>query len=285
MHSSTTPANPGRRSHLRQLAALLGGWGLGVLPAHALIGGSGLQDPDPKAAWAGVGSLDNGKGGLFTATPLDRRHVITAAHVVGGADARKVSFRLSVNGGFVSSATALHVHPAFRGMAAHNPAKDPTAHCDLALIRLADPLPESVPIPPVFTGDLAGRTLTLVSHGGSTTLVSVGENMADVLFPDDLGRPATFLFDFDGPDLSTNRLGPGLRVNGTLGAKREAALAGGDSGSAAFVFADGLWWLAGINSFRMTFNTPPDAGGYGVAGGGIVLGTYTDWIQSVIGAG
>ena len=271
-----------RRHHLRQLLA---GLALaGVWPgARALVGGAGLQEPDPKAAWAGVGSLDNGRGGLFSATPLDRRHVITAAHVVAGVDVRRVVFRLSTEGGFFSGASALHVHPAFRGMVAHNPPADPTTHHDLAIVRLADPLPEAVPVPPVFTGDLSGRTLTLVSHGGSTTLVSTGENVVDVIMRDDLGRPATYLFDFDGPDLSSNRFGPPMRVHGTIGAQREAALVGGDSGSAAFVFFDGFWWLAGVNSFRITFKSPPpDPGGFGVAGGGVVLATHTDWIQSVL---
>lgn len=281
--ASAAPASPARRRHLQQLAALLAGAGAGPA-AWALVGGSGLQEVDANAAWASVGSLDCGRG-LFTATPLDRRHVITAAHVAAGSDVRRISFRLSTGGGFVSSATALHVHPAFRGMGPHNPPTDPTAHHDLAIIRLADTLPESVSLLPVFTGDIVGRTLTLVSHGGSTTLVSVGENMADVTFPDDFGRPATYLFDFDGPDLTSNRFGPPLPVNGTLGRLREAALVGGDSGSAALVYYDGLWWLAGINSFRITFNSPPDAGGHGVAGGGIVLGSYSNWIQSVIGAG
>lgn len=253
--------------------------------ARALVGGVGLQEPDPKAAWAGVGSLDNGRGGLFSATPLDRRHVITAAHVAAGSDVRRMVFRLSTGGGFVGGASALHVHPAFRGMVAHNPPADPTTHHDLAIVRLADALPEAVPVPTVFTGDLSGRTLTLVSHGGSTTLVSTGENVVDVVMRDEFGRPATYLFDFDGPDLASNRFGPPMRVHGTIGAQREAALVGGDSGSAAFVFFDGLWWLAGVNSFRVTFKNPPEPGGFGVAGGGIVLATHADWIQSVVGMG
>lgn len=283
MHTSGhTHSIPCRRR--RQLGVFL--LGAGLQPgAWALLGGSGPQRPDPTAPWAGVGSLDNGRGGLFTATPLDARHVITAAHVVAGGDVQRLRFRLVGGQGFVSGATALHVHPAFRGMKAHNPPSDPTAHHDLAIVRLADPLPDAVPIPPVFTGELARRTITLVSHGGSATHITLGENVVDVTFPDEAGRPATFLFDFDGPDLSSNRFGPALSGHGSLGPRREAGLTGGDSGSAVFVYADGAWWLAGINGFRLTFGPNPPADGYGTAGGGVVLSTHLDWIRSVLGQG
>ncbi len=170
-------------------------------------------------------------------------------------------------------------------MVAHNPPADPTVHDDLAIIRLAQPLPPTVPIPPIFTGKLQGSTLLLISHGGSTTLISMGENMAEVVMPDSAGRAATYMFDFDGPDLSSNRFGRPLPINGTLGAQREAALVVGDSGSAAFVHRDGRWWLAGVNGFRISFGMARESTDFGVTGGGTVLAPHIDWIRSVTSAG
>lgn len=252
--------------------------------AHALTGGAGPTEVPPVPAWAAVGSLEVA-GQLFSATLIGRQHVLTAAHVVNGANPTLIRFRSAVGAGFSSGAVSVHVNPAFTGVTASNAPGDPSVHADLAIVKLAQPAPASLPVVRVFTGPVLGRVLSLVSHGGSTTLFTTGENRADVVFSDFLGRPATYLFDFDGPELSSNRVGPAVPANGTLGSAREATLANGDSGSAAFVQFDGRWYLAGVNTFSIGFSAPagdPRLGGSG--GGGVVLSEHTDWMREVLAA-
>ncbi|KRB96964.1 hypothetical protein ASE11_16360 [Hydrogenophaga sp. Root209] len=250
--------------------------------AHALTGGAGPSEEPADPAWAAVGSLDVG-GRLFSATLIGRQHVITAAHVVAGANPAHIRFRSAVAEGFTSAGTLVQVHPGYTGSSANNSPGDPSVHADLAIVRLATPAPSMMPVARVFTGPVLGRVLTLVSHGGSTTLFTTGENRADLVFPDFLGRPATYLFDFDGPDLAANRLGPAVPANGTLGLDREATLANGDSGSAAFVHVDGRWYLAGVNTFNISFGaTAASPRASGTGGGGVVLGEHAVWLREVL---
>jgi len=259
--------------------------GLLVVPvAQALTGGAGPQDPVPDAPWAGVGSLDAG-GKLYSGVLVGRQHVLTAAHVVRGAEPGSVRFRSALGGGFTATATEVHVHPSYTGNTTRNAPGDPSVHADLAIVRLDRPAPRGLPVARIFPGALLGRVLTLVSHGGSTTLITTGENRADAVFADVLGRPATYLFDFDGPDLDSNRIGPPVPVNGSLGARREATLVNGDSGSAAFVQIDGQWWLAGLNTFEINFGAGPTArSAPGSGAGGIVLSEHQDWIREMMNA-
>jgi len=273
----------GRRRALARGAAV---WCIGSLAAvcHALTGGSGPVEPPAERPFSAVGSLEAG-GRLYSAVLIGRQHVITAAHLVAGAAPASVRFRSTLGGGFVGTGTAVHVNPAYTGSTAGNQPGDPSVHADLAIVRLDRPAPAALQPVQLFGGPLLGRTLTLVSHGGSTTLVTSGDNRADVVFADALGRPATYLFDFDGPDLGSNRLGPAVPVNGSLGAQREATLVNGDSGSAAFVQIDGQWGLAGINTFEISFGAgPTERGAYGSGAGGVVLAGHKDWIREVVSA-
>lgn len=279
--ASVLPLSTGRRALWRGLA--LGAAGLALGPrAWALAGGLGLQDPAADTPWSCVGSLDV-NGQLFSATLVGPRHAITAAHVVNGAQPGLVSFRLSHGGGFVSRATTIQVNPAYRGNVPANPPADPSVHADIALVRLERAAPAGVTPARIFGGSLLGRNITLVSHGGSTTLITVGENRVDHVFNDFLGQPATYLFDYDGPDLASNRLGPPVPVNGSLGTRREATLVSGDSGSAAFVQFDGQWWLAGVNSFQLSIGGA-GSGAYGSAGGGVVLAAQQAWLRAAMAA-
>lgn len=68
----------------------------------------------------------------------------------------------------------------------------------------------------------------------------------------------------------------------TLGNSVEATLAGGDSGSPAFI-ASGLWKLAGVNTFVGAFeNGATTAGVFGSAGGGQAVAAYAAWIDATI---
>ena len=264
--------------------------GLAWAPAaQALLGGQGHQDPKPDSPWASVGSLEV-NGQLYTATLIDAQHVLSAAHVVGHPDPKRLVFRSPLHGGLVVPGQAVYTCPAYSTSRALNVPGDPTIHGDLAVVKLAHPVPDAwVPLP-IFNGPLLGHTITLVSHHASTSLITVGENQVDLVFNNTLGRPATYLFDYDGPDLASNLLGPAVPANGSLGAQREATLQQGDSGSAALLWFNDRWWLAGINAFQLQMTRKPAAPGapaptgpvQGQAAGGIVLGEQLQWLRQVM---
>lgn len=268
---SGCPTAVSRRHLLRGFAGLAA---LGWAPwSAALEGGAGPSDPVPGTPASAVGSLSAGNR-LVSAVVIQRQWVITAAHVVNGSvpTPHEVVFRTPLGGGFSSRASAVHVHPEF---ISHK--------IDLALVKLESPVPREMGVARVFTGPLPGQAIRLVSHGGSTTLISTGENRIDAVTPDPQGRPFQYLFDYDGPELSSNVLGPQVPANGTLGAGREATLVSGDSGSAAFVVIDGQWGLAGINTFQATLNGP---NGSGRVAGGMVLVAHARWMaETMRGAG
>jgi hypothetical protein len=247
------------------------------IPAMALVGGAGVAANSASSPWNGVGSLSV-NGSLFTATLIAPGYVLTAAHVAAGADPTKLSFQLNGGSSFAVGASRVFVNPGYTGSPSGNVAGDPTNHADLAIIKLASDVPVGVSGYSLFTGDLQSKDLSFVSYAGSTTSMTTGENVADRLYMDSANHAQTYLFDFDGPDLTTNYLG-----GGTLGANREASLVQGDSGSAAFVNVNGQWELAGINTYQAFFNGgPPTSGAYGTGGGGVVLSTYASWINGVI---
>jgi hypothetical protein len=247
---------------------------LAITHAHALEGGLGPAEPTADMPLVGSLAVD---GKLFSAVLIGPRHVLTAAHVVAGSAPEKVVFRTPLAGAQVLPAQWIWVNPAYTGKASDKLAGDPTVHADIAVVKLAKEVPAVLRSAPVWTGSITGRLVTLVSHGGSTTLITSGINRVDAVFTGSQGQPATYLFDFDGHDLSSNALGPALPANGSLGAGREASLVKGDSGSAAFVFEDGEWHLAGINTFELRI-------GLNRGAGGVVLASHRHWIEESLAA-
>jgi len=269
--------------------------------AHAIVGGVAPDSPehriDPNIAespWAGVGSLTVGTGGRYTATAIDPWHVITAAHMVRGVPPGNVFLNLNFGGDLTHriAGAAIHVHPNYDGFTI---GAGPV-HDDLAIVRLAERLPEDLPIHPVLRLPVApGTTLTLVGYGASgdgaagitvgssATLKRVGRNNADQFVNDNhgSGRREVYVFDFDGPDATSNRIGAPLPGNRTLGNSVEATLAGGDSGSPAFVYTpDGRIFLAGVNTFVSPGGA--ESGRFGTLGGGMLLSAYADWIDGIL---
>ena len=274
----------------------------------AIIGGAADGSPpdspaqriDPNTVnspWAGVGSLSVASGpsrerqGTYTGTAIDTRHIVTAAHVVAGREPADIRFNLNYGADLSHriGAQALFVHPDYAGFK-----PDPRSgivHDDLAVVRLEQALPFGVPLYAILRTPVRTRTIiTLVGYGlggdgqeGSTVPVSpsvkrVGRNVIDALLRDNGGGEhlEAYLFDFDGPDAATNRLGAR-----SLGNAIEATVAGGDSGSPALVPGpQGSWLLAGVNTF-----VAPRASGnrrFGGIGGGVLLHSYAAWIDSVL---
>jgi hypothetical protein len=277
-----------------------------VEPCRAIIGGiedgtppdSPAQRVDPNtitSPWAGVGSLSIGligpREGTYTASALDARHVITAAHVVSGRDPADVRFNLNYGADLSHriEAAAIVVHPDYAGYKPDS--RSGVVHDDLAIVRLGEPLPFGVPFYAIRRRPVLPRTvITLVGYGASgdgangrsigasPSVKRVGRNVIDTAFQDNGGGnfPEVYVFDFDGPDLSTNRLGVG-----SLGNHIEATVAVGDSGSPALVSgAQRRWQLVGVNTFiapRSDLNQR-----FGGLGGGVLLHPYVGWVDSVL---
>jgi hypothetical protein len=253
--------------------------------------------------YAGVGSLARFGGFVGTATPISPTHVITAGHLLdndgnGTVDFApgNVSFRLNYGGDLTHeiTASALSIHPNYTGF------NNPNVHDDIAIVTLSSPLPSGVPIYPLLTTPLSpNTTLTFVGYGSSgngidgytvgssATIKRVGLNAADSFLVDDEGggQNEVFVFDFDGPDSSTNFRG-GL----TLGNDLETTFGSGDSGGPAFYDDGGTLRLAGVNTFVGRFiidpNGPvlgPAAPFFGSAGGGMLVPAYQSYIGNVTG--
>ncbi len=261
-------------------------------------------DPNTTASpFGGVGSLRLVRGQtvyLSSAVPITRRHVLTAGHALdvnndGTTDfapGDNVTFFLNFGGDLSHSikASSLLLHPSFTGFSGTT-----INHDDLAIITLSQDLPSNVPVYDLYRGEILGQTVTMVGYGhsgygdlgfsfpdrASFNVKRVGQNNADVLVRDDDGGPLdeVFLFDFDGPDASKNHWG-----GTTLGNTVESQLGFGDSGGPAFIYDQGAWKVAGINTFLAQFQNGPVPPLFDSAGGGMLMSGYADWISSVIPA-
>ncbi len=268
---------------------------LTALPAHALVGGA-VDSNNASSPWAGVGAVTV-NGSTFSGALIDSQYVLTAAHVVNGAAPGSVSFIL--NAGSASShvvaAQSITVFPGYTGT---TPGPDGVWHDDLALIKLATPI-NDVSSYGFYSGPLSGQTLTLAGYGaggnGTNGVVTpansnvkrVGQNRVDGILKDNNGGPQAeiYVFDFDGPDGSTNVYGNPAPPNLTLGANVEAQLAGGDSGSPAFIYDNGVWKIAGIGTFNgSTTGLPGSNVLFGSVGGGTIIAPYLGFINATISA-
>jgi hypothetical protein len=266
--------------------------------ALALVGGS-VDANSADSPWAGVGAVTI-SGSVFSGALLDSQHVLTAAHVVGGqvGTPGNVSFSLNVGGDLTQtlSATTIDIFPGFTGT---TPGADGVWHDDLAIVTLGTPVMGAVPTYGVYGGSLSSQTITLVGYGGSgdgvngvtsganASVKRVGQNRVDVQLVDDDGGPnlEVFVFDFDGPDSSSNVFDSPSPDNLTLGATIEAQYAGGDSGSPVFVNDNGVWKIAGIAAFNGSTIFSSDSNVlFGSIGGGTIVEAYLPWIESTLAA-
>lgn len=273
------------------------------LPASAILGG--LPDGDApdsperrvysdgcESPWAGVVSVLIGDG-VFSGVVVGDRWVLTAGHVAAGRRLSPGNVRVRVPCGPLTEGVLEVVpHPGFTGYKSDRINLD-----DLALLRLREPLPEAVPRYPLFDRPPArGIVLTLVGYGGGgnprdgvtvgarADIKRVGENVLDDWVSRPGQGPAAYVWDFDGPDPASSLLG-----GPSLGNRREATVASGDSGSPAFVRDGEHWSLVGINTFQIQLpakppkiSVPPPH--FGSGGGGMLIAPYAAWIRGVIDA-
>lgn len=267
---------------------------MATLTATILAGGefdsptdspSSRLDTEGEFSFVGALEISNGTSSYKgSAVAISREWVITAGHNVdlnddGLADVLW-SGNLHLPGFGTFGVTQAYTHPDFSGFA------NPSIHDDLALLRLAEPLPLGMGFPTLGRGASIGDVITLVGFGrsgygsyGYTTTASLddrrfGFNMIDSLTADDEGSGAfeVFRYDFDDPSTTGQ---PG----GSLGNDVETIIGPGDSGGAALrQKEDGSWELVGINTFTEGYG-----GRFGDTGGGVLVDPYQDWIYQVTG--
>jgi hypothetical protein len=240
---------------------------------HAVV--DGVVDPNTTTSpWAGVGSLSDARGGTYSAVVIAPNAVITAAHVVSGSTAESWTFNLNIGGELTArlAVAAIRVHPGFQGFGR---GRDGLAHDDIAVVRLAGIVPFGTPLYELARrAPRPGERLLLVGYGsgGSSAggasvpadpaVKRVGANVVEQVYQDVGGAGRIELYRFAYTPL------PG-------GSPLEATLAGGDSGSPAFVREPEGWRLAGINTYIYS------ARGHS-GGGGVAIAAYLEWILSVI---
>jgi secreted trypsin-like serine protease len=239
------------------------------------------QRLDTEGTFSFVGALEisNGTSSFKgSAVAISREWVITAGHNVdlnddGLADT-VWSGNLHLPGYGVFGVAQAYTHPDFSGFA------NPSINEDLALLRLAEPLPFGMGFPALGSGASIGDVITLVGFGrsgygsyGYTTTASLtdrrfGFNMIDSLTADDEGSGdfEVFRYDFDDPSTTGQ---PG----GSLGNDIETIIGPGDSGGAALRRTADGWELVGINTFTEGYG-----GRFGDTGGGVLVEPYSDWI-------
>jgi hypothetical protein len=241
---------------------------------------------DTAGMFSFVGSLAISSGGgnyKGSAVALSREWVITAGHNTdlnddGLPDAGwSGSFNLPGYGSF--GVAQAFTHPSFTGFA------NPSVNDDLALLRLATPLPLGMGLPAIGSGSSIGDFITLVGFGrsgygsyGYTTNASLtdrrlGSNVIDSFQLDDegSGRAELFRYDFDAPATV------GI-IGGSLGNDIETIIGPGDSGGAALRQTVDGWELIGINTFTEGYG-----GRFGDTGGGVLIAPYAEWIYQTTG--
>lgn len=249
-----------------------------LLVALALAGDAravvdGVVDPNTTASpWAGVGSLSHAGGGTFSAVVIAPNAVVTAAHVVAGSAPESWTFNLNVGGDLTArlQVASIRVHPGYQGSGRGH---DGLAHDDIAIVRLAGIVPFGTPLYELARrAPRPGERLVLVGYGSGGSgaggasvpadpaVKRVGANVVEQVYQDPGGAGRVELYRFAYTPL------PG-------GSPLEATLAGGDSGSPAFVREPEGWRLAGINTF--IYSSRGRSGG-----GGVSLAAYREWILS-----
>ena len=238
---------------------------------------SGRLDVDGRFSFVGALAISSGGGNYRgSAVALSREWVLTAGHNAdlnddGLPDALwSGAFHLPGYGSF--GVAQAFTHPNFTGFAS------PAVNDDLALMRLATPLPEGMGFPTLGGGAAIGDFITLVGFGrsgygsyGYTSDANLtdrrsGSNVIDSFQLDDegSGRAEIFRYDFDVPATT------GV-VGGSLGNEIETIIGPGDSGGAALRQTGSGWELVGINTFTEGYG-----GRFGDTGGGVLLESYID---------
>jgi hypothetical protein len=266
----------------------------------------------PASPYSGVVSINiryDGQSYICSGALVGRRSVISAGHCVDtdgngtlinlntpGADVRVV-FNSNGNINALMTAVGVSMHPDYAGFG--NCPAGVNSFCvndDVAVITLGADAPASARVYKVAINPLTvGAHIIMAGYGTSGTGVDgftvppsftikrSGENYVDLFDLDDEedfngGANEVYYADFDGGGQDTFCDFFGL-CTPVLPNSREAGIGGGDSGGPAFVEMYGELMLVANNTFTGTF-TGQLPGSFGTYFGGVVLGSYADYLFS-----
>lgn len=255
--SSTTRRIP--RLVIGSLGCLAGWLNSSFVAWAIVVMGSG--DPDhnttaPTGSLAGSGWQWEGNWGGLTATAIGPHHIITAAHVGGGAG---TGFQFQ-NQWYVAVSSYL------------------LADSDLRICKVAGTLPTFAPV--YFGNAERGKGVLLVGAGGPrgdlvTIAAGAGKKLKGWLWSSRDGRirwgtnTVGLIAGAGGVDASTRAPQPGDLLGCTFDSSagnEEGTLTDGDSGGGMFLLDGGSWKLAGIlRAVEGKFRTSATGGDFSAA--------------------
>lgn len=239
---------------------------------------------------------------------VGKRQVVSAGHCVDQYGdgkvidlknpANKVLVAFNSNGTFnaVIAASNVSMNPDYQGF---NNCPNGSKGCvqdDISVITLAKDAPDSAKIYKIATTELSeGSHIIMAGYGTSGDgtngyyinpnffVKRTGENYVDLFDLDDeqgfaAGKPEVYYADFDGAgkDLFCEQFGV---CTPQLANDKEASIGGGDSGGPSFIMQNGELVLVANNTFSGTWNADDVDGTFGTYFGGIVLGSYVDYLN------
>jgi len=238
------------------------------------------------------------------------RQVVSAGHCVDtngngalvdinrpGNDVRVV-FNSNGTQNAVITASKVSMNPDYQGFG--NCPTGVDSFCvndDISVITLSQDAPASAKIYKVSTAPITEGTHIIMAGYGTTgngvdgytagpsfLVKRTGENYVDLFDLDDEqglegGNQEVYYADFDGQghDLFCEQFGictPQLANN------RESSIGGGDSGGPSFIMENGELLLVANNTFSGIWNDDDVEGTFGTYFGGIVLGSYMDYLRT-----
>lgn len=263
--------------------------------------------------YSGVVSLNiryDGQSFICSGALVGKRTVVSAGHCVDtdgngtvvdinkpGSDVRVVFNAGSANNGnAVMTAVKVSMNPDYKGFG--NCPAGVSGFClndDLSVITLGADAPSGAKIYKIAANPLtSGSHIIMAGYGTSGDGVNgyyvdpqfrvkrTGENYVDLFDQNDelgfAGNNEVYYSDFDGGGKDTFCTEYGV-CTPVLPNNRESGIGGGDSGGPSFVEMYGELMLSTNNTFSGTFANQV-RGTFGTYFGGIVLGSYVDYLQN-----